>query len=303
MVIILGSFNTRRTVRAMKRAMNLLTGIFIISLFLSSFLLPVVVTLAYAGDEAQGTAAGTMTANGKTYQMKYSYADESSEDIILVLTDTALAKEDVPFGLNQLAMDGKVHGIIATISKETKGQVSGLNAIYDQSWGGQLGTLGDAVLKIDKLDSKVIEGRLSTPGQNKFSDYTFSFDVKFKTALGVPERKTPVEVTIKADGSPAAAAYSDYYKALMAGDITMVKKLILKENADQLDDETAEMIVDLAQSMHPREIEIVTANISDKSAELSVKGSVDGSQGTGTIEMVVEDGQWKVANDKWKFQE
>jgi hypothetical protein len=281
----------------MKRAMNLLTGAFIIFLLLSSFLLPGVETLTYAGDEAQGTAAGTMTANGKTYQMKYSYADESAEDIILVLTDTALAKEDVPFGLNQLAMDGKVHGIIATISKETKGQVSGLNAIYDQSWGGQLGTLGDAVLKIDKLDSKVIEGRLSTPGQNKFSDYTFSFDVKFKTALGVPEQKTPVEVTIKADGSPAAAAYSDYYKALMAGDITMVKKLILKENADQLDDETAEMIVDLAQSMHPREIEIVTANISDKSAELSVKGSVDGSQGTGTIEMVVEDGQWKVAND------
>jgi hypothetical protein len=287
----------------MKRAKNLLTGIFIISLFLSSFLSPGVETPAYAGDDAQGTASGTMTANGKTYQMKYSYADESSDDVILVLTDTALAKDDVPFGLNQLAMDGKVHGIVVTISKATKGLISGLNAVYDQSWGGQLGTVGDAVLKIDKLDSKVIEGRLSTPGQNTFSDYTFSFDVKFKSALGVPEQKTPVEVTIKADGSPAAAAYSDYYKALMAGDITTVKKLILKENAEQLDDETAEMIVDLAQSMHPKEIEIVTANISGTSAELSVTGSVDGSQGKGTVEMVVEDGQWKVANDKWKFQE
>ncbi len=283
----------------MKIAMKLPTGILVLSILLFSG----IETLTYAGEETPGTATGTMTANGKTYQMKYSYADESPEDIILVLTDSALAKENVPFGLNQLAMDGKVHGIVVTISRETKGQVTGLNAIYDESWGGQLGTLGDAVLKIDKLDSKVIEGHLSTPGQNTFSDYTFSFDVKFKSALGVPEQKTPVEVTIKADGSPAAAAYSDYYKALMSGDIPAVKKLILKENADQLDDETAAMIVDIAQSAHPREIEIVTKNMSDKSAELVVKGSVDNSQGTGTVSMLFEDGQWKVATDKWKFRE
>lgn len=283
----------------MKIAMKLLTGILVLSILLFSG----IETLTYAGEETPGTATGTMTANGKTYQMKYSYVDESPEDIILVLTDNALPKESIPFGLNEPAMEGKVHGIVVTISRKTKGQVSGLNAIYDESWGGQLGTLGDAVLKIDKLDSKVIEGHLSTPGQNTFSDYTFSFDVKFKSALGVPEQKTPVEVTIKADGSPAAAAYSDYYKALMSGDIPAVKKLILKENADQLDDETAVMIVDIAQSAHPREIEIVTVNISDTSAELSVKGNVDGSQGKGTVQMVVEDGQWKVATDKWKFQE
>jgi hypothetical protein len=244
-----------------------------------------------------------MTANGKTYQMKYSYADESPDDIILVLTDSPLAKENIPFGLNQLAIEGKVHGLVVTISKETKGQISGLNAIYDESWAGQLGTLGNAVLKIDKLDSQALEGQISTPEQNAFSDYTFSFDVKFKTALGVPKQEEPVEVTIKEDGSPAAAAYEEYYKALMAGDIPAVKKLIIKKNAEQLDDETAKMIVDIAQSAHPREIEIVTTNITDKSAELSVKGSVDGSQGTGKVEMVVEDGQWKVATDKWKFQE
>ncbi|MEZ4547760.1 MAG: hypothetical protein R3B51_08585 [Thermodesulfobacteriota bacterium] len=63
------------------------------------------------------------------------------------------------------------------------------------------------------------------------------------------------------------------------------------------------MIVDMAQSFHPKEIEIVTVNPTDSQAELKVTGNADGSQGTGTIEMVVEDGQWKVATDKWKFQE
>lgn len=276
----------------MKRAMNLLTGI----LFITIFLLPGIGPLARAGEDATGTASGSMTANGKTYQMKYSYADESPDDIILVLTDSPLAKEDVPFGLNQLAMDGKVHGIVVTISRQTKEQVSGLNAIYDQYWGGQLGTLGDAALKIDKLDEKVIEGQISTPAQVTFSDYTFSFDVKFKTALGVPKQATPVEVTIKSDGSPAAAAYSDYYKALMAGDIATVKKLIIKKNADMLDDETAAMIVEIAQAAHPREIEIVTVSKSDNAAELGIKGSVDGSQGKGRVRQyfkkaVFRDGQ------------
>lgn len=279
--------------------MKVLTGILILfMLFVSG-----IETLTYAAEEAPGTATGTMTANGKTYQMKYSYADEGADDIILVLTDNPVAKENIPFGLNQLAMEGKVRGLVVTISRETKGQVSGLNALYDESWAGQLGTLGNAVLKIDKLDSQALEGQISTPEQNTFSDYTFSFDVKFKTALGTPKQEEPVEVTIKGDGSPAAAAYAEYYKALMAGDIPAVKKLIIKKNAEQLDDETAGMIVDIAQAAHPREIEIVTTNLSDKSAELSVKGSVDGSQGTGKVEMVVEDGQWKVATDKWKFQE
>ncbi|MCL4245903.1 MAG: DUF4878 domain-containing protein [Candidatus Dadabacteria bacterium] len=258
---------------------------------------------AYAEDAVQGTAEGSLTANDKTYQMKYSYADEGPDDIILVITDSELKSEDVPFGLHQLAMEGKVHGLVVTISKETKGQAPGLNALYDESWGGQLGTLGNAVLKIDKLDDKTIEGQISTPEKSAFSDYTFAIDVKFKTALGAPKQAAPVEVTVKGDGSPAAAAYADYYKALMGGDIPTVKKLIIKKNAEQLDDETAGMIVDMAQSFHPKEIEIVTVNASGSSAELKVTGSSDGSQGTGTIEMTVEDGQWKVVTDKWKFQD
>jgi len=149
----------------------------------------------------------------------------------------------------------------------------------------------------------VIEGQLSTPGQYTFSDYTFSFDVKFKTALGVPKQETPVEVTIKGDDSPPAKAYAQYYRALMSGDIATVKKIIIKKNADMLDDEGATMIVEMAQVAHPREIEIVTVSKSDNSAELGIKGSVDGSQGTGTVNMMLEGGQWKVATDKWKFQD
>lgn len=250
-----------------------------------------------------GTASGTLTANDKTYQMKYAYVDEGPDDIVLVLTDSPLERENVPFGLQQPSMEGKVRGLVVTISKATKAQAPGLNAIYDESWGGQLGTLGNAVLSIDKLDGQTIEGRISTPEKNTFSDYTFAFDVKFKAALGVPKETTPVEVTVKSDGSPAAAAYADYYKALMAGDIPTVKKLIIKENAERLDDETAGMIVDIAQMSHPKEIEIKTVNISDTSAELTVTGSGGVSQGTGTAEMIVEDGQWKVVTDKWKFQD
>lgn len=282
--------------RERRIAMKMLTGILMLFVF---FVLPGVV-FTHAED---GSASGTITANDKTYQMKYAYADEGPDDIIVVITDSELKSEDVPFGLHQLAMEGKVHGLIVTVSKATKEQAPGLNAIYDESWGGQLGTLGNAVLKIDKLDDKTIEGQISTPEKSTFSDYTFAIDAKFKAALGAPKQTAPVEVTVKGDGTPAAAAYADYYKALMSGDIPTLKKLIIKENAEQLDDETAAMIVSMAQTFHPKEIEIVTVSPTDSQAELKVTGNADGSQGTGTIEMVVEDGQWKVATDKWKFQE
>ena len=276
--------------------MKLLAGIGILAIFLLG-----VQAATFAKDEVLNMASGTMTSDGLTSQIKYSYADEGPEDIILVLTDNPLPKESIPFGLHQLSMEGKVHGLVVTISKETKGQAPGLNAQYHEVWGGQLGTLGNAVLKIDKLDSRVIEGHIFTPEQNTFSDYTFSFDVRFKTSLGLSKEEAPVEVTLKGDDSPPAIAYANYYRALMAGDVSEVKKLILKKNAERLDSEEAKMFFDIVKATHPRDIEIVTTDIADNSATLTVKGSVDNSQGTGTVHMVIEDGQWKVETDKWKF--
>ena len=246
-------------------------------------------------------ANGTMTANGKTYQIKHSYVDEGPEDIIVVLTDNSLTQENIPFGLHQLAMEGKVHGLVFTISKQTKELARGLNAIYDESWGGQLGSLGNPILKIEKFDDQIIEGHIYTSEENKFSEYTYSFDVTFKTSLGMTKEETAIEVSIKGDDSPPAAAYASYYRALMDGDISKVKTLIITEHAEQLDSEKAEMFLDMAKSTRPRDIEIVTKENTDKSAVLNVMGNIDNSQGTGTVNMVVEDGKWKVETDKWKF--
>ena len=87
----------------------------------------------------------------------------------------------------------------------------------------------------------------------------------------------------------------------MDGDISKVKTLIITEHAEQLDSEKAEMFLDMAKSTRPRDIEIVTKENTDKSAVLNVMGNIDNSQGTGTVNMVVEDGKWKVETDKWKF--
>ena len=278
--------------------MNIRSAVYLFTVlfWLTSF------TNTLAKEDVHNAASGTMTANGTTSQIKYSYVDEGPDDIILVLTDSPLPKESIPFGLHQLAMEGKVHGLTVTISKETKGQVPGLNALYHEVWGGQLGSLGEHVLKIDKLDSNVIEGHIFTPEPNTFSEYTYSFDIRFKTSLGLPKDEAPIEVTVKGDDSPPAKVYAAYYKALMAGDISEVKRLIVKKNSEQLDGEEANLFLDIVKTTHPRDIEIVKTDISNKSAILTIKGSMDDLQGTGTVNMVVEDGQWKIETDKWSFK-
>ena len=236
------------------------------------------------------TAKGTMTANGKKYDIKYSYADNGPDDVIVVLSDSALSRDNIPFGLHQLSMEGKVHGIVFTVSKQSKELATGLNAIYDESWEGQLGTIGNAVLKIDKFDDQIIQGRIHTPEENSFSDYTYSFDVTFSASLAKPADEPPAEISIKGDDTPPAAAYAAYHKALMNGDVPKLKELIVKDHAEQLDSEEAEMFLEFAKSTRPAVIDISTKESSDASAE-----------GTGTVEMVVEDGNWKVSTDKWKF--
>ena len=155
----------------------ILTGFFIAAVFAHAAI-------------AEDTVSGSLTVNGKPVELKHVYTDSGQDDVIVVMTDAPLSEADIPFGVAMLAMDGKVRGIVITVDKKS-GSIArgGYNAIFHHVWEGQLGTIGNGVLTIDKMDDEIIEGTLKTPEPNTWTnaiedrDDVYTYDVKFKAAV------------------------------------------------------------------------------------------------------------------------
>ncbi|MBI2487058.1 MAG: hypothetical protein HYW01_08875 [Deltaproteobacteria bacterium] len=183
----------------------------------------------------ENSASGTLTVNGSSTELKHAYVDEGASDLIVVLTDKTVAQDDIPFGLNNLAAADKVRGIVFTISKETKELTPGLNAIYHPICEDQLGTIGNGVLTLSKFDNNEITGKISTPNENTFSKYTFSYDISFAVKMGEPKKAEPPSVEIQGANDPASKAYAAYYRALMSGDKNELRKYLSSEVFKEVD--------------------------------------------------------------------
>ena len=152
-------------------------------------------------------------------------------------------------------------------------------------------------LNIKTFDSDVLAAglTLNKPGivfcAGCPKDHTYLYDVTFKVNLAVGKEKSK---------KPVGKAYASYYKAKLAGDIDEVKKWVVKEHVKDFDSEMGKAMIKMSMSMDPKEVKIVKTDISGDSAKLIVKGKTnDQSFATGSVEMVIENGQWKVNIDKW----
>jgi hypothetical protein len=251
---------------------------------------------------AENTASGALTVNGSSTELKHAYVDEGASDLIVVLTDRAVAQDDIPFGLSNLAAADKVRAIVFTVSRETKELTPGLNAIYHPVWEGQLGTIGNGVLTLSKLDNNEIRGRISTPNENTFSKYKFSYEVSFAVKLGEPKKIEPLTVEIQGADDPPSKAYAEYYRALMSGDKDELRKHLASDIVKEADEETINMVIELTHTTNPTTLKITGSEVKGNEALLKAEGLRDGEKSTGSIEMKLEDGEWKVAKDSWKVK-
>ena len=250
----------------------------------------------------KNSASGTLTVNGATTEIKQAYVDEGPEDLIVVVTDRPVDKENIPFGLNDLAAEDKARGIVFTVSKKTKELSPGLNAIYHPVWQGQLGTIGNGVLTLSKLDNNEIAGKISTLEENTFSDYKFAYDISFSIKLGEPKTIDPISVEIEGAKDAPSEAYAAYYRALMAGDRNELRKHLASEINQKTDEETINMVIELAQAIKPTTLYITESAIKGNEALLKAEGTRHEEESMGSIQMRLEDGEWKVVKDSWKTE-
>jgi hypothetical protein len=99
-------------------------------------------------------------------------------------------------------------------------------------------------------------------------------------------------------------AYAGYYRACVAGDVGQILASIASGNRREFESynkDMREMVIAVLKA-RPAKIKIGNPSISGDKASFSVEGLDNaGQKAIGSIKMVMEEGKWKVSEDKWSI--
>ena len=255
-----------------------------------------------------GTAKGTLTVNGKTFNLKNASAvnkknsfDKQKTDVMVVLTDKELPAGALfdDFAIMSLADQG-ISGVTFTIDADKRVNTG---ALFSPSFKKmkQFSSTGNQKLDLKTWTKDHVAGSISIPADDFFDEkyqYTATFDASIQTK---PAEK-PVALKGKplpAGGGEPAKAYGAYRKAVAAGNLPALRKLVVSEMAKQMDSADFKEMFPLIKAMQEKKIRITGGSVDGDEATLLAE-SLSQKNMKGTVTMRREGGQWKVAQDSWK---
>lgn len=276
----------------------------ILNFFCVSQILLLLCLLPFEANAAN--VSGTLEINKKKFKLAHGYIDMAQpEEPIIVLSDRPLPEEQVPFLNADYAVKNKVHAVVfGIVSKDRK--------ISDMRWvylGGAadipVTVFPDDIISLDlkRSDESVVEGKIKTSRPQTLTDLTYSFNATFKLSAKAAREKAlaPKKVSFEGDDSAPVEAYKDYYRAVMAGDAAAMKKILVAKSLkefESMDAREQEMALEIMK-MRPEALKIAKPTIAGNEATFKAEGKEGGGISTGTIKMQMEDGKWKVLEDKW----
>jgi len=148
------------------------------------------------------------------------------------------------------------------------------------------------------------EGTIKTSTPKTLSDLTYAFEATFKLSAkaALEKANAPKKASFSGDDSAPVRAYKEYYRAILAGDAAAMKKNLcsksLKEFEQMTDPKDQAMAMGLMQ-MRPESIKIAKPATTGNEATFKAEGLEGTGLSTGTVKMLLEDGAWKVLEDKW----
>jgi hypothetical protein len=261
---------------------------------------------------AESVASGFLVVNGNKIKLIHAYVDEGDpQEPIVVLSDKPLPAEAIPFLSAEVVKKQKVHAIAFSISRKDKKLVKTYNQVYYP--GKEMHQVGipegAATLNVNRLDAAAIEGKIMTPKPVKLPDITYSFDASFKVSLGKKSdnpsgKSAALEISVTGDTSPPAKAYAEYHKACIAGDVKNIRDFLVSKNQkefDSYDKGRRESMIDTLK-IRPAKIKVGKPTVTSDKASFTVEGAgADIKKAIGSIKMILENGRWKVLDDKWEI--
>ena len=103
------------------------------------------------------------------------------------------------------------------------------------------------------------------------------------------------------EASPQAKVYRASAKAIGAGDVKAYSKTLASEANQEMEKVAKDMgktpkdLMELLQIMQPKDVKLSDLKVDGKKATMSATGKAEGETMYGSVELVEENGQWKLA--------
>ena len=255
-----------------------------------------------------GTAKGTLTVNGKTFNLENAYAvnkknpfDKKKTDVLIVLTDKELPAGALfdDFALMSLTDHG-ISGVTFAVDADKR---INTGTLFSPSFKKmkQFSSTGNQKLDMNTWTKDHVVGSISIPADDFFDEkfqYTATFDAPIQTKAA--EKPVVLKGTpLPAGGGEPAKAYGAYRKAVAAGNMPALRKLVVSEMAKQMDTADFKEMFPLVKAMQQKTIRITGGSVDGDDATLLVE-SLSEKNMKATVTMRREGGQWKVAKEAWK---
>ncbi|MGZ8831023.1 MAG: hypothetical protein ACXW2Q_11680 [Thermoanaerobaculia bacterium] len=255
-----------------------------------------------------GTAKGTLTVNGKTFNLENACAvnkknpfDKKKTDVLIVLTDKELSAGALfdDFALMSLADQG-ISGVTFAVDADKR---INTGTIFSPSFKKmkQFSSTGNQKLDMKTWTKDQVVGSISIPADDFFDEkfqYTATFDAPIQTKAA--EKPVALKGTpLPAGGGEPAKAYGAYRKAVAAGNIPAFRKLVVAEMVKETESADFKQMFPLVQAMQQKTIRITGGSVDGDDATLLVE-SLSEKNMKATVTMRREGGQWKVARESWK---
>lgn len=265
-----------------------------------SLTLGAVLSLSFLWSQATAadTASGKLTINGKTVQLTHVYAlaekgifDSKKEDVKVLLTDVAVPDSAIgdDLALNDLAQQGKLHGIQVTIDSD-KQPVAG--QLYHTALEGSASVAGMHKFTSKTFDGHTVAGTLAMEKPDSFMGVTFQYSATFDAQI----RRAPAPTatgSAAADSAPGKVATA-YYKAAAAGNVAALKQCVVPEMAKQLDGSQGKDILEMLKMMTPANIKVIDVTIAGTAATVTAEARDQNGSMSEKLKLVLLNGQWKV---------
>ena len=254
--------------------------------------------LAQSATSAVNTATGGITLNGNRTEFKYAYtvikpslADKKS-DTILTLTDKPLSTKAIndSFARSSEMRNNNVQILELTLDTEKK--VRSVDFNVGALKGGA--NTADYKAEVSRSTPTAFAGRVTSGGEQKEFKNTFSFDVRFDTAMLAP--RAPDAIGKAAWATPQGRAVAEFLRAARAGDKPALKRVMLAEQVKALDGPDAAQFLEFVKmSPNPKTAEFDSLFIDGDSAEAKIaERNKDGAAASDyTVRLI--DGVWRVA--------
>lgn len=253
-----------------------------------------------------GTASGTVTVNGKSFEMKHVYAmqiedwtDKTQSAALVLVTDKPVPQKLLVEDLDTFALrDAGVNGI--KFEFYSGGSNYAMNMVGDEiavglSVSGTFDKEQFTELTDTHLSGKFVQDKA-------IGDTKFSYDLQLDTDIAprVVKAEPTAADAEAAQKAESVKAYFAFYEVLKAGDLKAIRAMVAPERAAQMDQPDFKETLAFIQSMMPTDVKALKATEGEDSAEILLSGKDSGEDRVGTVLMLKRNGKWIVEKESWK---